>query len=237
MDYGDFTTGILDDSTMSQLLLSMPYDEMIAFAFAYPKYQIILDDPRFWNLKLQKDYNHEINPKSPKSPQQQYFEEFDLIRDDDDIDDIFWAKLRKLETESKDLIKIHFSGGFGSSLTTFEELSNDLKIAVIAKNSIFASATLRIIRFYVDKSRMYDHAAGLIKEDGNHLTYTNLILKLAEQENQYVNEYDLRENFTATFKSRHIVKTLTRDITEIDLWTLPRMDENLNIDIIFDCSS
>ncbi|CAK7995061.1 Hypothetical protein POVR1_LOCUS579 [uncultured virus] len=224
------TATSLDVSTISQLLLSLPYEEVISLAASHPKYQTAINDSTFWTLKLQQDYKKTYNPASPKSPQQQYFEEYDLIRESDgDISEKLWSKLQKIEKTSTNEVRVHFSGEFDSNQTKFETLSNELKLGVIARSKLFARAALRLIRFEVDNNPLYDYAQEIIDEEGDPLTYTNLIKTLAHQESHYGKDYPLGTNFMVKYVGG---ETLTRDITEIDLWTLGRMDRELGIDVV-----
>lgn len=216
----------IDNATTGQLLLSMPYEEVIMMIQSHPKYYKAVDDT-FWFLKLQKDYQKIYDPTSSKSPQEQYFAVHDLIREDDALNDIFWRRLKAIEESSKDEVKVHFSGEFDSNQTKFEKLSNQLKLGVVARSKLFARATLRLLRFQVDNNPLYDYAQELM--DGEPLTYTNLIKTLADQESQYGKAYPLGITFTVKYCGG---ETLTRDITDIDLWTLRRMEKGLEIDIV-----
>jgi hypothetical protein len=218
----------IDDATNFMMLLSMPYDNLIQFAASNSASQKIIDNDSFWNTKLLRDYN--IVADSNKSAQQQYFERYDLIdSSDENINNIFFEKLVKLEKKSKNSARIYFSGEYDSNQTEFENKSNKLLVGVIARDETFARAVLGLLRIKIDHNKNYIvYMAELIKENNLPLTYANLIKELAEGESHYGDSYSMEEYFTIRYVDG---STLTRNISEIDIWTLPRIENDLEIDL------
>jgi hypothetical protein len=108
-------------------------------------------------------------------------------------------------------------------------------VGVLAKDRTFARCVLRLLRFEIDNHPLYDYAAESIKERGKRLTYTNLIKMLAngeaiDQEDNYGDDYKLKSQFTVKYADG---TTLTRSISEVDIWTLPRIIDELNIEVDF----
>jgi hypothetical protein len=58
---------------------------------------------------------------------------------------------------------------------------------------------------------------------GEPLTLDNIIDHLAEEESQYTTSFDLNQTFTATLFSVNGQMTVSNDIANVDLWTLPRI--------------
>jgi len=218
----------LDATTTALMLLSLPYNDVLSISQKHPKYQLLMDN-NFWISKLKMDYQLNYDGSTGKNPHQEYYHAYDLIRSDDEIEERLRSRLIEIETTSNDQVKVHFSGGFVSDLQGFGALSNKLRIGVIARSKTFARAALRLLRFHeIDFNPMYDYAVEIMREDNVPLTYTNLILTLAEQESSYVKDYPLDITFTMTSLGG---ETLTRLITEIDLWTLERTHGHMIINV------
>lgn len=218
----------LDETTTSLMLLSLPYNDVLSISQAHSKYRSLIDD-NFWISKLKIDYQLDYDGSAKKNPRQEYYHAYDVIRSDDEINERLQSRLIEFETSSNDQVKVHFSGEYDSNQTRFEMLSNELRIGVIARSKTFARATLRLLRFHeVDFNPMYDFTVESMIEDNIPLTYTNLIEGLAAGESLYGKAYPLDVTFTV----KHVGgETLTRLITEVDLWTLKRIDDNMVFDV------
>lgn len=224
--YTDDVTRSLDDVSSAVLLLDIPYDEAINMINAHSKFRNVADE-KFWKLKLAKDFHATWNSEDPRCAREQYFEIHDLIRGGDSIEDILWSRLRAYETSSRKKVSVHFSGNSDSYHSKFGDLSNALKIAVVSKSETFARASLRLLRFNIDRHNQYDYAAKIMRENKLPLTYTNLIKILANQESGHGSAQPLNDVFTIQYENGD---KLTRSITDIDLWNLERLDNHLDID-------
>ena len=78
---------------------------------------------------------------------------------------------------------------------------------------------------------MLDSIAEIINNNDDPLTYTNLIITMAKQEKCYTKAISICERLTV-FNSNNTHYT-NMNISEIDLWTLPRIINELEINIKF----
>ena len=155
----------------------------------------------------------------------------DIIEDPENIEVLtekVLSILRKYEDESTDQPRIYFSGEVDSNQTKFEKQSNKLKIGVIGKSKIAARALLRLLRMHVDHNPLFDFDIKMMIEEEMEINYKNLIKMLGDQENDYGSDYDLSQPLTVEYVDGSL---LTRNISDVNIWTLTRADKELDIRI------
>lgn len=156
-------------------------------------------------------------------------------------------ELEKMNS-TNDKHKICFSGEGDSNQTEFEQLSNHLEIAVIARNKKVAYACLHLLRMIVDdredlldsiKEELKSGDYGYPKE-GETVTIQHFIKRLGDSEKTYFHSFDLDETFKTTLSGRnpnwqqgmkdedliqkeHITKTLS----DVDVWTFSRIKNDI----------
>jgi hypothetical protein len=127
-----------------------------------------------------------------------------------------------------DIPKIYFSGEGNSNQTDFEHKSNEREICVLASNEMSGLAMLRLLRIIIDDCADmllecvlgcdYDHL-------GTTLTYKKIMENLASCEKHYSESFELNSKITTNFMRKEC--NFTKRLDQIDIWTLPRIMENI----------
>lgn len=139
------------------------------------------------------------------------------------------------ELPSNDLPKIYFSGEFDGNQTKFEFGSNNLQFGVLAYNKTVALVLLRFLRIIIDNREellcedsfsTWDEEYDPKDDSINHVTkydkeieMSEIIKRLAEQENEYMQSFSLDKQISTNFSRDNFIRRLD----EIDIWTLPRI--------------
>jgi len=145
-------------------------------------------------------------------------------------------------SSSTELPKLYFDGEGDSNQTKFEIMSNHLEIGVIASNNNIARVILLFLRMIVDKNHDFlGFQVQCYLEEGGKLQ-----LPISDEfVEEFVNSLVENECYGCDFAldSKEISVTLrgwdaalgqcvddiiTKTISEVDIWTLPRIVEGLN---------
>jgi len=127
-----------------------------------------------------------------------------------------------------DIPKIYFSGECDSNQSDFEHKSNERKICVLASNEVSGLIMLRLLRIIID------NRADMLLEDvlgcdykplGTTLTHEKIMKNLASCEKSYLDSYELNSEITTNFIRKEC--NFTKRLDQIDIWTLPRIMENI----------
>jgi len=124
---------------------------------------------------------------------------------------------------------IYFSGEFDSNQTEFEELSNKLKLGVVAKSDLVGRALLRLVRMIIDKHpNLLSYDIGSVLEELETLTLTGLIEYIAEEESNYGEKFGVNDTFTTTLYGRGSEITIKKTLSGVnDVWTLERVKKEI----------
>lgn len=150
------------------------------------------------------------------------------------IDPVFKFFLRWLNTPSPGPAKrVCFSGGVDSNQPMFEEQSNNLEIGVIANNDDEGRLLLAVLRVIIDENpdlENWPYSIGgdrsyLVKtEVKDHELYSYLMSLYGDREETYFISFDISE---ANFSSELYGKIVTKNYSQVDLWTRSRLHREL----------
>lgn len=207
----------------------MGYYDVLSFGTVNKQIRSIIDNNGFWIMKYQHDYHHIL---SVDNVRQKYFSEHDKINYVEESDVYnhlpkIFERMRFLERNSGNKVRIYFSGECDSNQTDFERMSNHLQVGVMAKNPHVAYAMLRIVRAIIDHN---EYALELELEEIGH--YKELIQSYCDDEITHSCSFKLTDRLRRTLtgcvmksgKPKIIKNKIQRDISEVDIWTLPRLE-------------
>jgi hypothetical protein len=217
----------MDTTSLSLLLMNMPYIELINYCSSHTDANRICEDETFWMMKMLHDFERSVDQRSLLSARQQYFKLYDRIT----FEGVFDTKLvirrlldyiRFTESNSKEISRIHFSGEGDRIQTNFEKLSNELRVGVIAKNKKSALCLLSLTRINIDDNEdLIPSTITWMEEENIDITYTNLLTQLVEAEDVYYSSFKLGEPISIRLSDGTVT---ARNISDIDIWTLPRLE-------------
>lgn len=159
-------------------------------------------------------------PCEEKTPQVYDVETYDL---DDLMIEIF-EQLRKMEDASNETRKYWFNGEGDSNQTTYEYLSNNLKICVMAKNKKVALVLHTFLRQIIDQKDNNWYVTWLVDKD--KFTMDELLNCLANSNDQYGLVFNPKEDglyveCTLGYGERaYKVKEYIGDVDCWDLWRI-----------------
>lgn len=151
-------------------------------------------------------------------------------------------RCRVLESKlPADQARIYFSGEYDSSQTRFERDSNHLRVGVVAKSPEVGMVMLFLLRVVIDQRPDFltDTLAEIV---GSRVSETSdedpssapvafswlWTQVLATHEEQYSCNFSLHEQFRQELHGwKNGTTVVTADITTVDLWTLPRLEAEL----------
>ena len=144
------------------------------------------------------------------------------------LDELFRME-HEARSSNQSVTKVYFSGEFDSNRTEFEELSNQLKIGVLAPSAIIGKACLRLVRYIID-----DHENSLFKRDledayqhfeCDRAGITRLVYYLAYTEEQYCTSFFPKDTFKIILQDWKSETTIQTTINHVDIWTVQRIQE------------
>lgn len=125
--------------------------------------------------------------------------------------------------------KIYFSGECDSNQTEFETKSNYLQIGVLAHNDNVGLILLRLLRCVIDGHDIHFVVEDVYNEvDGKNVSLEKFMEILAKQENMYMSSHSLGDRFVNILHGWKGETRITKRITEVDVWTLPRIENDLH---------
>lgn len=153
--------------------------------------------------------------------------------DHEELTNLIFQYLIRLERLSKKHNVYYFNGEGDSNQTKYEELSNTLRVCVIAKESIVAKCLHQFLRIIID-DRNYDHflsTQSLAYSETKELTISQIVDHLAEDVKDYFHEYNPSvDGLNATNILKNGTK-ITRYICDISGWSIYRIAQNMGIDL------
>jgi len=209
-----------------QTLLNLPYRDILNYCETHTDAQRICNDDSFWRMRLQRETNWPI----AYLPGETFREKFQIFQTSSEhelnetignsiLPDLF----ESIKERNTGTPKIYFAGEFDSNQSKFERASNHLEIGVIANNETIGLALLRLTHYIVDEDieLYYDDLSNLA--DDELVTVDSIIRYLSEHEQDYAVSFDLTDTFTVDLVSARGDNTITNNIANVDLWTLPRV--------------
>lgn len=219
----------LPEEIVYQIILGLDYTSILAYSLTHRDAIKYLNDKHIWKVKAMNDHGIDIKYVNGDNFARKYHALMDPQKHfDSTCYNMFSDIIKKLKSMNIDSPKMYFSGEADSNQSDFEIKSNHLEVGVLARNKIVGQCLLSFVRYAVDANVLYYEYLWHLYGETKILTVENAIEYIAEQESIYTIEYNLDEPFTTTLRTWDEYFVVTNDITNVDIWTIARIEQELD---------